>query len=64
MCVQVVEALGEISTELLDCLLRQFLVKFYNLEEVTACAVLEYNPKVIARLVPVEELQYMPIVLQ
>ena len=59
--MQVVEPLRQVSAKLLDRWLGELLVLLDHLEQVTASAVFEDDPEVIARLIPVVELQYVSV---
>ena len=62
--MQVIQTLGQVTTELLDSVFRKLFIKLNHLKKISAGTVLKYNPKMVARLVPVVELEYVPVVLQ
>jgi len=55
--VKVVQALGKVTSELLQRWLWKFLILLDHLQKITTGAVLEDDPEVIARLVPVVEFE-------
>jgi len=59
--VEVVEALSKIASELLQGGLGQLFVLLDQLQQITACAVLENDPQVVPRLVPVVKLEDVAI---
>ena len=54
--MQVRQSLDELVCELLDCLLGKLSVLFDELEQVSAWAVLEDDPEMVASFVPVVKL--------
>lgn len=59
--MEVIQTLCQISAELLDCFFWEFFVLFDQLVEVTAGAVFEYDPKMVACLIPIVELKDVSI---
>ena len=55
--MKVVQALGKVTSELLQRWLWKFLILLDHLKKITTGAVLEDDPEVIARLVPVVEFE-------
>ena len=59
--MEVVKTLSEITSELLHGLLGELLVLLDHLEQVAARAVLKDDPQMVPRLVPVVELEDVPV---
>ena len=59
--MQIIETLRKIASKLLQCRLWKLLVLLNHLEEITASAVLEDNPEVIACFIPVVEFEDVPV---
>lgn len=59
--MQVVQPLSEVSAELLYGAFRQLFVLLDELEQVTTGAVLKNDPQMIPSLVPIVELENVPI---
>ena len=59
--MQIVQALSQISTKLLNGFLRQLFILFDQLIEVTASAIFKNDPEMIASLIPVIKLKNMPV---
>ena len=55
--MEIVEALRKIASKLLESRLGKLFVLLNDLKQVATCAVLEDNPKMIPRFIPVVELQ-------
>ena len=59
--MQIVKTLGKIASKFLQRWLRKFLVLLDHLEKISSRAVLEDDPEVVARLVPIIELEDVAI---
>lgn len=53
--------MGEVAPKLLDGLFGQYLVLLDKLEQVTASTILKDDPQVVPGLVPVVELEDVPV---
>ena len=59
--MQVVQPLREISSKLPDRVFWQLLVQLNHLKQVSTRTVLEDDPQVVPRLVPIVEFQNVPV---
>ena len=54
--VQVIQALSQVTTKLLDSCLRQLFILLDQLEQISTGTILKDNPKMVPCLIPVVEL--------
>jgi len=59
--MQIVQALSQVSTELLNSWFWQLFVLFDQLQKITASAILKDDPQVVPRLIPVVKLEDVSI---
>ena len=59
--MQVVQSHCQVSSELLDCILREILVLFDDLIQIATGAVLEDDPEMVPSLIPVVEFEHVPV---